>query len=218
MHMETTSGVSQSQRGWSVPGPGASGMLVRVGAAAVVMMFLGVSANAGSFWSKLNPFRYFSSKNKIHTLIITGNYSKSRLLAELIQVKSGQPILLISPTSTGAEELYFLPKGSEAVAVEKAKYNKFVDWLHPRRIVFLGDGRYVPSEFVDMVRERYPVFQLTSDDWTKNAEAAAKLFGNRKLARRYAELLPKVEAAPTVAPAGAGAVPAASMAAPAPAP
>ncbi len=171
---------------------------VRAGLAAVLVLVGACSAPAGSFWSKLNPLRYFSSKYKVHTLIVTGNYVKSRLLAELIQDKTGQPILLISPTSNGDNELYFLPKGSEAVPVEKAKYTEFVDWLQPKRVVFLGNARYVAPEFVNRLRDRYPVVQLTSDAWIKNAEAAARVFGSRKIARRYAELLPKVESAPPV--------------------
>ncbi|NOY81468.1 MAG: hypothetical protein GXP31_10745 [Kiritimatiellaeota bacterium] len=164
-------------------------------ALAVAGLALTVTADAGLL-SKLNVFRYFSKKSRVETLLITGNIARSRLLAEMIQFKTGQPVLLISPSASG-EQLYFLPAADEAGAIETAKYVEFIDYLHPERIVFLGGPQYVPQQFVDQVKDRYPSLMVTGDDWTKNAEALGKIFRVRKLARRYAELLQQIEAAPT---------------------
>jgi len=161
---------------------------------AVVGLALALTSEAG-FFSNLNVFRYFSKKARVDTLLITGNIARSRLLAEMIQFKTGQPVLVISPAATG-EQLYFLPAKDEAGAIETAKYMEFIDYLHPRRVVILGGARYVPSDFADPVKDRYPTLLVAGEDWIKNAEALGKIFRIRKLPARYAELLQQIETAP----------------------
>jgi len=175
------------------------------------------SSARAEFWSKLNPLTWFSSKSRPHTLIVTGNYTKSRLLAELIQYHNAQPILLISPRADGeGEVLYFLTSDGQATAIEAEKYMEFVDWLAPKRIVFLGDDRYVPPTYVEQVRARYPMVCIPSDDWSRNAEAAAKVFGLKKLSKRYSELASRVDVARPMPPSEAA--PAAPSPVPAAAP
>ena len=186
--------------------------------AAATCLAVTVTAEAG-FLSKLNVFKYWSGKSRVDTLMVTGNYAKSRLLAELVQSKTKQPILLIEPGTRG-EEMYFLPAAPEALAVEKAKLVEFVDFLlqpqdqqrarkHKQgRVVFIGDADFVPQEFVDTLRDRFPTFIVASDNWQNNAEALAKLFRYRKLPQHYGDLLAQLAAADAQGPAPGGVTPA----------
>jgi len=156
------------------------------------------------FFDRLTFFRNWSAKNRVDTLLITGNYSKSRLLGELFQHKTKQPIILVSPTAGGATELFFLPSGPEAMAIEGDKYVEFVDFLQPKRILFLGGDSYTPSAYVDKLRDRYPTILVTSNDWQKNAEAVATLIKDRRLPKRYMDYLIQLGEFDGEPPAGVG--------------
>ena len=183
--------------------------------AAVAIGFAVTATVEAGFLSKLNVFQYWSGKSRVDTLMVTGNYAKSRLLAELVQSKTKQPILLVEPGTRG-EEMYFLPAAPEALAVEKAKFVEFVDFLlqpqdqkrarrHKQgRVVFIGDTDFVPQEFVDTLRDRFPTFIVASDNWQNNAEALARLFKYKKLPQHYSDLLAQLAAADAQAPAAGG--------------
>ncbi len=121
--------------------------------------------------------------------MVSGNYAKPRLLAELAQKKTGQPIILISPTD-GGEELFMLPATGEALAEQKGKFVEMIEWLHPKQVIFLGDSDYMPAQYVELVRSRFPVVVVSGEDWVKNAESlAATMHLGKWLPKRYTELL-----------------------------
>ncbi|MFA5206281.1 MAG: hypothetical protein WC708_17935 [Lentisphaeria bacterium] len=145
---------------------------------------------AGEFW---NPMSWFRTDGA-DVLVVTGNYGRPRLLAELIQRKTGHSILLVSPI-VGGEELFLLPASGEALVEQQAKYNDLLTFLKPKKIVFLGDSDYLPADYVEKARNLYPVVVISGDDWQKNAEAAGTLFHLRSLPGRYQELTTAMDAA-----------------------
>ena len=132
----------------------------------------------------MNPFKR-EGRTRAHTLMITGNYLDSRLLVELAQHRTKQPILLLSPDGFQNYQLFFMPPGAKAVAEPKEKFMELVDFINPRRIVFLGDTDFVPQEFIDLVQGKYSVFILNSKDWEKNAQSLGDLLKQPKLNRLY---------------------------------
>jgi hypothetical protein len=62
---------------------------------------------------------------------------------------------------------------------------ELVDFINPRRIVFLGDTDFVPQSFIDLVQDKYSVFILNSKDWEKNAQSLGDLLKQPKLNRLY---------------------------------
>ena len=64
---------------------------------------------------------------------------------------------------------------------------ELVDFINPRRIVFLGDSDFVPQSFIDLAQEKYPVFILNSKDWEKNAQSLGDLLKQPKLTRLYVD-------------------------------
>lgn len=155
----------------------------------VLVVLVGACVTAHGGW-----FSGFG-KRRVETLVVTGNYAKSRLLGELFQHQTKQPIVLISPEDGGREQLFFLPSVPEAMAFEAAKFAEFVDFLHPNRVVFLGDSSFVPPTYIDQVRGRYPTVVLNSRDWMDNAKALGVVIKDRGLAKRYSSYFEKLEAA-----------------------
>lgn len=155
----------------------------------MVLALVAACISANGAW-----FPWFG-KRRVETLVVTGNYAKSRLLAELFQYETKQPIVLISPEDYGREQLFFMPTVPEAMVFEPSKYAEFVDYLRPQRVVFLGDTSFVPQTYIDQVRGRYPTVVLNSRDWLDNAKAVGTLIKDKGLAKRYGSYFEKLEAA-----------------------
>jgi len=176
------------------------------GAVLAAGLFLQGEATAGNPWTW---FRSLFPKNRVDVLLVSGNYAKPRLLAELAQKSNHQPLLLISPTANG-EELYLLPAGNEATVTKNEKFVELVEFMQPRQVIFLGDSDYMPAQYIELIRNRFPVAQVIGDDWNKNAQNLAQLLHLRKLPKRYAELLLTLEEAtirrPLAMPSSAGAM------------
>ncbi len=158
------------------------------------------AANAG-FLDKLNFFKNWSATERVDTLMITGNYAKSRLLAELVQHKTEQPILLLSPGGSGNMEMYFLPSAPEAMALQPEDYVEFVEFLQPKRIIVIGNEKFVPSSYYKTLQDKFPTVIVASEDWLKNAEALATIFEYKKLEQHYSDYLLELTAASSGRPA-----------------
>jgi hypothetical protein len=161
----------------------------------VCLGFSGRPAQAG-WLGKLDVFGWFG-KERVDTLLITGNFEKSRLLAELAQRRTKQPILLISPEAGGNDQIFFMPDDPEAMQINRQKVLEFVHFLQPRRVVLLGDRDYLPERYVDMLKDQFPSVLITGDDWVKNAEAVGRVVKSSRLAAEYADLLGRLQAART---------------------
>ncbi|OGV69161.1 MAG: hypothetical protein A3K19_15440 [Lentisphaerae bacterium RIFOXYB12_FULL_65_16] len=159
-----------------------------------VAVGLSLQVEAGVL-SKIPFFRRWAAENRVESLIVTGNYAKSRLLAEIVQHYTRQPILLISPAASGGYDLFFLPHGSEAVAVTDVKYEEFLDFLNPSRLVLVGDSQYLPMTFLDRARGRHTMVTVNGSDWHNNANAMAGVFKNAQIAETYGDCLNQLDRA-----------------------
>ena len=81
-----------------------------------------------------------NKKNDVSTLIVTGYSLHSRLLADLLQFYTKQPVIFI--TQPDAKEVLFVPaqrKGVDAkpLRVSSGEFHNFVNFAHPKQVVFL---------------------------------------------------------------------------------
>ena len=129
------------------------------------------------------------------TLIVTGNFARSRLLAELAQRKTDMPVLLISQEE-GGDQLYYMPSNPETMALPPEKYMEFIEtMLRPKRIVFVGDASYVPPNYIEVVKQTYPTIVISGQDWNKNAGELGRVLRSRTLAPVYRKALRALEEA-----------------------
>ena len=86
-----------------------------------------------------NPMSWSWLKGKraqrVEILIVTSNHIKSKLLADLIQYETGQPILLL-PTGNETEDMFFLLPTGESDEINKTDFVRFVDFLQPKNVLF----------------------------------------------------------------------------------
>jgi len=136
---------------------------------------------------------YQGPERDVITLIITSNYKKSRLLAELIQRETKQPILLLP--AGDQKGIYFMPSSVKKPALEIKEENigKFVELINPQQILVLGDRGFVHQNYIDMIDKKMPVFVVNGRDWVINAKSVAKLLDLNNLASDYARLYHQVE-------------------------
>lgn len=110
------------------------------------------------------------------TLLVTGNFAESRLLGEVAQLKTKQPLIIISPEADGNHIYYFPYKESKALELKQEEYLEFIEtMLRPKKIVFLGGDDIVAKDFSDAVKANYTALTLKGDDWTKNAKQLGKI-------------------------------------------
>lgn len=156
---------------------------------AVVAAMTAFNAEALTF----NPFKR-AGRVRSNTLILSGNYLHSRLLADLAQYYSKQPILLISPDVDGAYQLFYLPSDNTGTSVNADDFMTIVEYVNPKRIVVLGGDDFVPRKFTDLARSKYSVLILDSDDWSRNAATLGELLKADKLAISFKQYKSNLEA------------------------
>ena len=137
-------------------------------------------------WMSLGP------KRNLETLVVTGNYKSPRLLAELIQNESRQPYMLLPDPARGDGRIYFVPPKSDALEVKEADFNDFIRTAGPRRIIILGDERYVPRRYEDMLDKVIPVARITGENWVRIAEELTFMLNLNHLDRNYKKLREKM--------------------------
>ncbi|MCK5801396.1 MAG: hypothetical protein KAI66_01125 [Lentisphaeria bacterium] len=167
-------------------------VLSLTGVFAGAALCLVLTSGCASTW---NPLVRWNSKNRVDTLMITGNYAESRVLADLGHLKSRQPILLICSGQDGTETICWVSHGRDAKIIQTERFEEYVKFLTARRIVVIGDERYVPRKYVEMIRDDFPVLVLDSTDWDKNAHALGDLLKYRRLPKDYGKCMSRVVAA-----------------------
>ena len=151
------------------------------------ILFTAANCARADFWRWTRPFR--GPDQNIQTLIITGNYAESRLLAELIQKVNKQPILLIPADNSNT--IYFMPPPSRAkpMAIKNAQLTDFVNFLGVKQIIILGDKRYVPKKYTDEIGTNQTVWRATGSNWQKIANSVGKLLNLTNIPGDYKSLL-----------------------------
>jgi len=126
-------------------------------------------------------------RTRAHTLMITGNYMNSRLLCDLAQYRTKQPILLFSLDADRSQQIYYLPAPPKVEPIRNEEFVDMVSFINPKRVVIVGGSDYVPQEYIDKVSARFPVMIYNSDDWEQNARMLGDLLNQRGLRKEFVD-------------------------------
>jgi len=140
---------------------------------------------------------YHGPKNNVETLIVTANYDQPRLLADLIQQENRQPILFVPSKGKPGKILFCAPlrRSSHSIAIEEDKLAGFIYELKLKRIIVLGDERFVEARYIKLLGRSTPIIVASDDDWQKVADMLTPMLNLTYLSKRYAKLRPQVIAA-----------------------
>ncbi len=153
----------------------------KVGFALLAVLFT-VSASAGVPWASKGP------KRTIETLVLAGNYKSPRLMADLIQNESRQPYLLFPAPESGDTRIYFCPAKGPALEIPADQLNDYVNFLHPRRIVVLGNQTYLPDSAFQMLDRTIPIVRIEGKNWNLIAEELTFMLNLSNLAGNFKDL------------------------------
>ncbi len=157
-----------------------------------VLFMLGVltfSVCAGSWLAS-------GAKRRPETLIVTGNYKSPRLIAELIQTESRQSYLLLPAAETGDSKIIWLPpKGGAGYEMTPETLGSRLKQLSPRRIIILGDERYVSSSYVELFRNEIgniPFMRIEGKSWELIADELTFMLNLNNLGSNFRKLNPEM--------------------------
>ena len=155
------------------------------------LLLCGATCVQAGFWRWTKPF--VGPNQKISTLIITGNYADSRMLAELIQDKNRQPILLVP--AAGGDSIFFIPpkKGSKAMKIPFAELTNFINFVGAKQILVLGNSSYVPDKYFEKISNIQTVCRIKSKNWNNVAYTLGKFLNLSNLATDYKTLQKKMK-------------------------
>ncbi len=140
------------------------------------------------FWD----FIKFWEDERVDTLLVAGNYTRSRLLAELVQKENDSPIILFSPEAF-PNKFYYLSADEKAVEYDIKRLQEFVAFINPKSIVVFGGEKYVGKKVVTLLdRSSAPWSSIKSSNWNANAQFTAKHFGIKGLTKEYFSLLEQI--------------------------
>lgn len=154
----------------------------------LVILCTGVVVIAGS-WNWSAPYK--GPHKDIITLMITSNYTKPRLLSDLIQSEIRQPYILLPTTEKG--KIFFVPYKKAALEIHKDHLARFIKFVNPKQIIVMGNRKYVPEEYIKMIDPTQTVWILTNEKWDKAAESAGKLLNITYLADDYRRLQSEID-------------------------
>ena len=134
-------------------------------------------------WNWQRPFK--APGKNIETLIITGNYRQPRIIAELIQNETHQPIIVL-PTN-GNDKAYFLTgdRSDTTMTIKKKDFSNFVKFSNPDKILVLGGNHYIPEDYLDLINPRQTVVRISNTYWLEVAKTIQNFFNLTYLVRDY---------------------------------
>lgn len=143
------------------------------------------------FWDWSTPYQ--GPDKDIITLVITANYKKPLLMAQLIQNENRQPFILL-PNSK-EKKIFFWPAGKKNPAIEIKEKNlgRFISFLNPQQIIVLGDKRYVSAKYLNMINKNLTVVVIKNRDWIKASEVVQKMLNLNNLYRDYSRMYQKLQ-------------------------
>ena len=152
-------------------------------------------AGASFMQGWMQPFK--GPGQNITVLVVTGNYSKSRILTELVQKYNGQPILLVPFVSANSsQDIFFVPpqKSGKALRIPYTEMTNFINFINPKMVVVLGGPDYVPDAYYKMIPDNNrTVVRVNGADWFKNADTVGSILNLSNVPGDYRKLLEQLQ-------------------------
>ncbi len=167
----------------------------------VILLSVSMITTVDAQWYNPKSWPLFNSKKakRVDILIVTTNYVKSKLLADLIQYETNQPILLL-PTGSEKDKMFFLLPTHESDEMNEKDFLRFIDFLQPKNVLFLGDERYAPTQYIDRIKDVAGTWLIPGSNWELIARAAGDMLRLRNLELNYLILLNQLDSKGQIKP------------------
>ncbi|OGV53467.1 MAG: hypothetical protein A2X45_24340 [Lentisphaerae bacterium GWF2_50_93] len=156
--------------------------------AGIVLVFSFIAVVNAGFWDWSKPYQ--GPSKDVSTLVITGNYTKARVLAELVQGETKQPIILLTSENG---KIFFMPANGPCLEVQDAEFTNFIKFMHPKQIIILGDSRYVPESYTKRIDPTQTTIRVDNKDWYQVAVTVGKILDKTYLASNFKKLSDEID-------------------------
>ena len=180
----------------------------------VVMAIVGVFSLfngllQASAWNWQRPFK--TPGRNIETLVITGNYRQPRLIADLFQNETNQPIIVL-PSDNG-DKAYFLSgnRSDETLIIEKKDFANFVKFCNPKLILIIGDKHYTQDEFIDLINSKQTKVRINNKYWLDVVKTIQQFFGLTYIERDFKQQMELINSGKLYQPSENASVPTATV-------
>lgn len=152
----------------------------------LLSVLLVASSTFAGFWEWSTPYQ--GPQRDIITLVVTANYAKPVMMAQLIQNENRQPFILLP--KKGGDKIFFWPAGKKNLALEVREKNlaRFIKFLNPKQVIVLGNKHYVSQKYLDMIDENITTVIIQNADWERGAMTIQKLLKLNNLHRDFKRL------------------------------
>jgi len=134
-----------------------------------------------------------AERKDISTIIITSNYYKSRLLADLVQNRTGQPYILVPTDPSG--KIFFCGNNADIpdLEIHPSNFMQFLTFINPKRIILLGDKTYVRPQYRKQIQKYFIPWNIDNVNWDVNSERIGAFFMDSTIPTEYREIKTKLE-------------------------
>ena len=152
----------------------------------LLSILLFTTSTFAGFWEWSTPYQ--GPHKDIITLVITANYAKPVMMAQLIQNENRQPFILLP--KKGGDKIFFWPAGRKNLAIEIREKNlaRFIKFINPKQVIVLGDKRYVAQKYLDMIDKNITTVTIQNASWERGAKTIQKLLKLNNLHRDFKRL------------------------------
>jgi len=124
----------------------------------------------------------------IDTVIITCNLKESRALAEHLQYRNRQLIMLL-PSNSADNKIYVSGPENQIMHIDESKFSSFIDFIDPKNVIVLGNEVYVPKSYTSRIHPSIRSYNFDDKDWQLIAWQLEELTGLDGLAEDYINTL-----------------------------
>ena len=124
-------------------------------------------------------------RTQADTLLVTGNYLDCRLLCELAQYRTKQPVILFSSDLDGSQQMFFLPTPQKPDITPADKFGELITFVNPKRVVVVGGSAVVPEKYIEEAKALCTVLIIDGSDPSKCAKELGHLLNQNRLQRDF---------------------------------
>ena len=161
--------------------------------AAMGFMLCGSLAAYAGAWDSAHLFD--SPEKTVERVVVTGNFVKPRILAEIVRKETKTPYLLLP--MPGDSRIFFCPAGKgPALEIREADLKRFFDFVKPKLVIVLGDPRFTPEYYIGLLgASGVEKVVIDSDNWMTNAITLGNLLECKDLPDRFKAAMKRPSAA-----------------------
>lgn len=175
-------------------------VLCAFAAAALAVCISNVSADEGkTASSKNNPPQkevIYRKSKKVEYLIMTSNYLSPSILAELARQEAKCPYILFPAKNTKGDIVVIMPEKKDSFTIDEADLSKFIAFMNPQNVVFLGNEDFVSKKYRQALPSRMDYTNISNANWNINAIILSNLLQKQDIAEKYKKAYAEESAKP----------------------